>query len=270
MLENHEFDTIIDAPYMGSPAMPDFNAWASQYTLLTQYYGVTHPSLPNYIALIGGDTFGITSDCEDCFINATSLPDLIEASGRTWRTYQEALPQPCFSGSRIPYAQKHDPFIYFDPIRTNSTRCQEGIVPLTQLDSDLANKKLPDFTFIMPDLCHSAHDCSLQVTDNWLAKWVGKVMASPAYDARALIMLTWDEGQTSLGCCGFNPGGGRVATVLISPLVRRGLEDTTRYNHYSLLKKISASWGLKELGHAADEKTVIIEKPFEVQPANPG
>src|ERR1051325_9751434 len=53
MFENKEFGTVI-----GNPQMPIYNQLARQYTLLTQYYAITHPSLPNYIALIGGDTFG--------------------------------------------------------------------------------------------------------------------------------------------------------------------------------------------------------------------
>ncbi len=82
VFENKEFPRVI-----GNRSMPVYNQLARDYTLLTQHYAITHPSLPNYLALIGGDTFGITRNCEDCFINAPSLPDLIEASGRTWRTY---------------------------------------------------------------------------------------------------------------------------------------------------------------------------------------
>src|SRR5437016_3432936 len=75
MLENKEFGSVI-----GNSLMPNYNKLAHDYTLLTQYYAVTHPSLPNYIALMGGDTFGITSNCHDCFVNTPSLPDLIEAT----------------------------------------------------------------------------------------------------------------------------------------------------------------------------------------------
>ena len=258
VLENHEIGFVI-----GSPLMPSYNRWAGQFTLLTQYYAITHPSLPNYLALIGGDTFGITSDCETCYINQSSLPDLLEASGRTWRTYQEDLPKPCFVGSTLAYAQKHDPFIYFDPIRTNPARCQAGIVPLTQLEGDLSSGKLPDFVFIMPNLCNSGHDCSLDVSDAWLKTWVGKVMASPAYDSHTLIVLTWDEGQGSHGCCGIVPGGGQVATMLISPLVRQGFKDPTPYTHYALLKTIAEAWGLPALRHAADPTQALIEAPFQ-------
>jgi phosphatidylinositol-3-phosphatase len=258
IFENKEFGTVI-----GSAAMPNYNQWANQYTLLTQYYAITHPSLPNYIAMLGGDTFGIASDCEDCFVTGASLMDLIEASGRTWRTYQEDMPKPCFVGSKEPYAMKHNPFIYFDSIRNDPARCQQGIVPLSQLDSDLASGKLPNFVFISPNLCNDAHDCELSIADKWLGVWVNKILSSPAYDANTLIVLTWDEGQGVHGCCGYTPGGGRVPVVLISPLVRQNFQDDTPYTHYSFLKTISAAWGLKELGHAADPLQVLIAAPFQ-------
>ncbi len=258
VLENHEIGFVI-----GNSSMPNYNHWAGQYTLLTQYYAITHPSLPNYLALVGGDTFGIHTDCEDCFVNQPSLPDLIEGSGRTWRAYEEDMPSPCFSGSTLSYAQKHDPFVYFDPIRKDPARCKAGVVPLTQLEGDLSSGKLPDFAFVMPNLCNSAHDCTLDVTDAWLGRWVGTVMASPTYDAHTLIVLTWDEGQGNHGCCGVEPGGGQVATVLISPLVRQGFKDDTPYTHYSLLKTIAEAWGLKPLGHAADAAQAVIEQPFK-------
>lgn len=260
IMENHEFGSVI-----GSSQMPYFNSLAQQYTLLTQYHGVTHPSLPNYIALIGGDTLGITTDCSTCYVNATNLADLIENSGRTWRTYQEDLPSPCYTGSSGLYAQRHDPFIYFDDIRTNTPRCQQDVVPLTVLDSDLASNTLPNFSFVVPNLCNSAHNCGLNVTDDWLKTWVSKVMSSPAYDQNTLIVLTWDEGSSDQACCGLKSAGGRVATVLISPLVRQGFQDTTPYTHYSLLKTIAEGWGLPMLAHAADAQENLIAAPFEKQ-----
>ena len=158
MFENKEFGSVI-----GNPQMPTYNRLAREYTLLTQYYAIRHPSLPNYIALMGGDTFGIDTNCNECFINAPSLPDLIEASGRTWKTYQEDMPEPCFLGSTHLYAQKHNPFIYFDPIRLNPERCARTIVPLTALQTDIAANSLPNFMFIKPNICNDSHDCSLDV-----------------------------------------------------------------------------------------------------------
>ncbi len=258
--ENKEFGTVI-----GKPGMPYFNILAQTNTLLTQYYATTHPSLPNYISLIGGDTFGITSNCEDCFINSTSLPDLIEQSGRTWRTYQESMPEPCFIGSTLVYAQKHNPFIYFDPIRLDAERCARSIVPYTQLDADLASGSLPNFVFITPNLCYSSHDCALELADAWLDSLVDRLI--PALEASAkpyLLVITWDEGQGNHSCCGLPPeAGGRIATILVSPQAKSNFEDDTPYSHYSLLKTISEAWNLPYLGHAADEITPLILRPWK-------
>lgn len=259
VFENREYGSVID-----NSLMPTFNRLAQSGTLLTQYYAPTHPSLPNYLSLIGGDTFGINTDCNDCFINSPSLPDLIETSGRTWKTYQEDMPEPCFLGDRYPYAQKHDPFIYFDPIRLDEARCKKYVVPLSDLQGDIDANQLPDFSFIVPNLCNSGHDCKLDVVDSWLTSLLNNLL--PALDATSqpyLVVLTWDEGQGSHSCCGLPAqAGGRVATVLISPQAKHGFQDETPYTHYSLLKTISAAWGLEYLGHAADQSNLLIEKPF--------
>ncbi len=260
VFENKEFDSVI-----GNGKMAYFNLLANSYTLLTSHYAVAHPSLPNYLAFIGGDTFGVIDDCEDCFINAPSLPDLIEQSGRTWKTYQDDMPDPCYAGSTLRYQQKHNPFIYFDSIRLDAERCQRSVVPLTQLDGDIALNDLPNFMFIAPDICYSTHDCALELADGWLKDQLDKLY--PVLESSGepfLIILTWDEGQTSQSCCGLpESAGGRIATILISPQVKQNFKDETPYSHYSILKTISESWGLTKLGHAADAETNLIAAPWK-------
>jgi acid phosphatase len=175
------------------------------------------------------------------------------------------MPSPCYSGSDGDYAMKHDPFVYFDPIRTDAARCANHVVPYTALSADLAAGALPNFAFVTPNLCNDAHDCNLAVTDAWLGNFLDMLL--PPLDAGGqwyLVVLTWDEGQTKDSCCGLPAkAGGRVATVLLSPQVRHGFQDATPYTHYSLLKTIAAAWGLPYLGHAADESTAIITAPWE-------
>ena len=262
IFENKEFGTVI-----GNADMPYFNQLAGAHSLLTQEYAPMHPSLPNYLSLIAGDSFGIADDCDfkDCYINAPSLPDLIEQSGRTWKTYQHNLPEPCFTGNTLKYVRKHDPFIFFDPIRLDAERCRRSIVPLTQLDADLAANDLPNFIFITPDICSSSHDCALNQADAFLKEQMDRLL--PALEAGGqpyLIILTWDEGQGNHSCCGMpESAGGRVATVLISPQARENFEDATPYSHYSILKMISEAWGLPYLGHAADAETSLIIAPWK-------
>src|SRR5207253_1534614 len=126
-------------------------------------------SLPNYLGLIGGSTFGITTNCTDCFVDAPNLVvDRVEPTGRTWKAYMEDLPSPCFLGDAYPYAQKHDPFIYFNDIRTNPAECSK-IVPFTQFTTDLATASgTPNYVWITPNLCNDTHDCSISQGDAWL------------------------------------------------------------------------------------------------------
>ncbi len=266
VMENLEFSSVIG----DNRDMPNFNAYAKQYTLLTQYYAISRAgSLLNYIAMIGGQTFDVKDNFYQGVIKAPSLPDQIEQSGRTWRAYEESMPKPCYLQDTLSYVLKHNPFAYFDAIRNDPERCQNDMRPLTDLDTDLQNGALPNYAFIMPNLCHSAHDwytdpkCPLKVADDWLGSMVNKLLDSAELKENSLIVLTWDEGQGDHGCCGMEVAGGRVATVLISPLAKAGFQDKTPYTHYSLLKTIETAWGMPLLGHAADPQMVVIEAPWK-------
>jgi hypothetical protein len=262
VFEKSEYETVVDTIYM-----PYFNLLANSFTLLNQHYATAHPGLPNYISMISGNTFGITDDCElaDCSINAPSLPDLIEGSGKTWKTYQDDMPQPCYFSDTLRYVRKHNPFVFFEPIRLNPERCNRTVVPMTQMDADISANTIPNFVFITPDICYSTHECTMELADGWLKETDEKLY--PALDATGepyLIMVTWDEGQSDGSCCGLpEKAGGRVPTLLISPQVKSNFLDVTPYSHYSILKTISAAWGLPYLGHAADMETNLIVNPWK-------
>ncbi len=261
VLENHDYNDVI-----GNPSMPNLNTLAEQNVLLSNYFAVSHPSLPNYIALMSGSTQNITSDCKDCFVDQTNLADLIDANGLSWKSYLEDMPSPCFLGDADPYVQKHNPLIYFDSIRLDTARCEHGIVPLTELDTDLAANKLPNFLYIMPNMCNSAHDCKLDSADEWIKNMVDKLLSSPAFGNNSLIIITFDEGdkKDTGSCCGLgDKAGGQVATVLISPNARQSFDDNTPYSHYSILKLILKAWNLPEIGLTTSAP--LIEAPWELQ-----
>ena len=263
MLENRDFSSVI-----GSKSMPLLNELATKNVLLSDYFSVAHPSLPNYLALMSGSTQGVTTDCTNCFVNQPNLADEIEASNRTWKAYMEDLPTPCFVGNSGTYAQKHDPLLYFDSIRLNPARCDRSILPLTSLDNDLANNQLPNFSFIEPNLCNSGHSCAAGVADKWAGAMVAKLQASPALGNNSLIIIAFDEGsdKSTQGCCGVpSPAGGKVAAVLISPSATPAFNDQTPYSHYSLLKTILTAWNLPPLGQTAKSSTVAIEAPWSGQ-----
>ena len=245
VMENEESTGI-----MGNNAAAYINALATGHGLATQYFAVSHPSLPNYLALTAGSTFGIASDCTGCYVNATNIADQVESSGRSWKGYLESMPSSCYVGDAYPYMQKHNPFIYYNDVRTNAARCAEHVVPFTQLSTDLTNGTVPNFAWITPNMCNDMHDCSIATGDAWLANVVPGILASSAFQNGGVLFITWDEGESSAGCCG-NATGGQVATLVIAPNGIAGLRSTIAETHYSLLRTIEDAWGLSALGQAA-------------------
>jgi hypothetical protein len=248
VLENKEAHRVL-----GSRQAPYLTQLANDYAVATRYYGVSHPSLPNYLAMVAGDTLGVTENCLGCFQSAPNLADQIEASGRTWRAYFQSMPRPCFVGNSRNglYVQKHNPFIYFDSIRHDPVRCGQ-IVPLEQWATDLAAGDVADLVWIGPDLKDSTHDGSIAEGDRWLAATVPPILDSPAFQQDGLLVVTYDEGDTDDGCCGRERGGGRIVTVIASPLGKRGFASDIPHNHFSLLRTIEDAWGLDHLERARD------------------
>jgi phosphatidylinositol-3-phosphatase len=235
------FENKESASVLGNRAAPTFNAYARRYARLTRYYGVTHPSLPNYLALISGSAQGITTDCTTCSVDAQSLADTIEASGRTWKTYAEGLPAPGFLGAvKGRYAKKHNPFTYFRGIARDPAR-RARIVPLTQLARDVRAGALPNFALVVPDLCHSMHDCQVSVGDAWLGGQLGKFVKLP----NTVVFVVFDEGSSSIR------GGGHTAALALGTTVRPGSRYLGVTDHYGLLRTIEEAWGLPLLGHSA-------------------
>jgi phosphatidylinositol-3-phosphatase len=244
VMENEEFSDII-----GSRQTPFINALAHRYALARSMYATTHPSLPNYLALTGGATFQITSDCTDCHVpTATSLADQLSASGLTWKAYMEDLPHPCYRGASAgDYAKKHDPFMYYDRVARNPAQCAH-VVPLTQLAADERTHALPRFIWITPNLCHDMHDCSPPHGDAFLAGLVPPLLG--ALGPRGLLVLTWDEGTTDDGCCR-RAAGGHIVTILAGPLAAPGARLAATVDQYSILQAIEDLLGLKRLRGAA-------------------
>ncbi len=243
LMENEEFGDII-----GQPSTPFINRLAKRSALATGMYAVTHPSLPNYLALTGGSTFGISSDCTDCTVHATSIVDQLSRAGVSWRAYMEDLPRPCFTGAGAgDYAKKHDPFAYYTRIVNDRARCAR-IVPLGRLARDERTGSLPAFVWITPNLCHDMHDCDPGTGDRFLSRIVPPLLA--ALGRRGLLILTWDEGSSDDGCCRL-ASGGHVATILAGRLARAGRRLRTPTDHYSVLQLIEDLFLLPRLRGAA-------------------
>jgi phosphatidylinositol-3-phosphatase len=233
MLENKSRGQVL-----GNSAAPAFNAFAKQGAVFAGYRGVTHPSLPNYLALVSGSTHGIFTDCTSCTVSGRSLADTLAAKGLTWKAYAEGLPQPGWTGaSRGRYAKKHVPFLYFRNVLSRPAWLRR-VVPLTQLTRDRAAGRLPSFSLVVPDLCHDMHDCPVSTGDAWLKQFLPPFLKLPD----TVVFVVFDESDS------LDPG---VPALALGPLVRPHSLVTGRLDHYALLRTIEDGFGLPRLGASA-------------------
>jgi acid phosphatase len=235
VLENKDYDRVVN-----TDDLPYIKGLVDRFGLATQSYGVARPSQPNYLALFSGSTHGV-DDNDNHDIDAPTIADQIEASGRTWREYAENRPPDCFAGSSASggrdgpgtYERKHAPAISFDSIRTDTVRCANLVDLSAFRPADV------DYSLIVPNQCHSAHDCRMRDADTWLSGFLPKIIESDAFAAGGLLVLTFDEDDA-----GDDPNGGRIATIVASPDVPAGFRSDERHDHYSLLRTIQDAWGL--------------------------
>ena len=243
---------------------PAFARLAAQYQSTTHWYAVSHPSLPNYLALASGSTWGVQSDCTDCNQSGANLGSQLQGAGISWGAYFENLPSPCFLGPESPdglYAKKHDPFAYFADIRGDAGLCSH-LQPFSTLAPLLAGPAgaVPRFVWVTPNLCHDGHDCSPTDAGSWLTGFVSQVTASRAYQDGGMLVVTWDEADdsdtsgmgTASGAVTSSGGGGQVLTLVMLPGAPAGRALPGPYDHYSLLRTVEDALGLSHLGHAGD------------------
>jgi hypothetical protein len=259
VMENEESTSIV-----GNAAAPYANGLIRRYGLAAQSYAITHPSLPNYLALTSGSTHGISSDCTECHASSVNIVDQLEARHISWKAYMEGMPSPCFKGAEAGgYAKKHDPFIYYDDVAGSASRCQK-IIGFDALSSDLRNGSLPTYAWISPNLCDDGHDCGVGGGDKFLARTVPALVHE--LGPHGFLVLTWDEGSSNRGCCGGAAQGGQVATIVAGPDVRRGSRASAPVDHYGVLGTIEQALGLSALGGAADQHSGRLTSLFKHPP----
>jgi len=248
VLENREIGEVI-----GNPRAPFLNRIARRGALASHYFAITHPSLPNYLALLGGSTFGVRENCVECTAGGPNLALQLSRAGLSWRAYIEGLPHRCYRGDAAGvYVKRHNPFMYFPSIAANPRRCA-SVVPAARLDADLRRRTLPAVSWIVPGLCHGAHDCGIEVADSYLKRLIPRLARQ--LGPRGFLAITFDEGTTDAGCCGVARGG-RVATILKGAHVRPGARLEGRFTHYSLLATLEDAVGVSRLRHARSAPTL--------------
>ena len=278
VLENHDFDDALNGDL--SPFLVELSR---DQGLATHYSGVTHPSLPNYLAMIGGDAFGVRDDAPSCFatdlspmqschhVEGDSLVDQLEAAGLTFALYAETLPAAGDLTQASPpapgalYAQKHNPFAYFDRFAKNPARL-EKLRPLEALTADLSGKA-PNFAFIVPNQCHDGHGsltCKdpgrlARDFDDFLKRTIGAIRASRNWTRDSAIVVTFDEGEsrdTPRSPGSHTEDDNRVATIVVTDCGGPAVNDAP-LNHYSLLATIEDGFHLPRLREASGAPTLM-------------
>lgn len=250
--ENHGYSSVI-----GSSSMPYLNSLASRYGLATNYYANVHPSIGNYFML----TTGQLVSTDDTFTATVSVDNLVRellAAGKTWKSYAESLPSVGYTGGdAYPYLERHNPFSYFSDVRNSGVQ-RQNLAPFTQFAADLANNQLPDFSYIVPNAEHDAHDCpdgsqtcadslKLSTADNWLKSNVGPLLSSSLFQKDGLLVIVFDEAATS----DTSHGGGHVAMLVIGPAAKPAYHSSTFYQHQNTLRLLVDTAGAAAPGSSS-------------------
>lgn len=244
VLENAAADAAAAQPYL--------KQLAAEGASLRAHSAITHPSQPNYVALVAGDLLGVT-DNDRHVIDARHLGDLVEAKGLDWHVYAEGFPGDCSQvATRGEYARRHVPFLSFGNVADDPQRCAK-ITDAAGFSADALAGRLPAFSLYVPDNSSNGHDTGVEAASRWLERTFEPLLASPTFRQGTLFIVTFDEGTAA---------DNRVFTVLLGEHVKAGAVSDRPYTHYSLLRTIEAALGLDTLGRN-DATSAPIDDVFD-------
>ncbi len=247
MMENTTLATLLAA----NPT--NLKTWAAAYATASNYHGVAHPSLPNYVGLTSGGTQGIPCDCAatpslgtcnpigdicfsacTCTVGAQHIGDQIEAASKTWMDFGEDMgaSTPCNVTDSGNYAQRHNPFLYYNNVQGTPSRCNAHVVDFSNF-----NPASPAaFNFLVPNLIDDMHSGSTPIPtgDAWLGAHVPAILSSTAYTSGGLLVIVWDEDDGSGGLLGNTDDP--IGLWVFSPYAKNsGYVSSVHANHYDLL-----------------------------------
>jgi hypothetical protein len=239
--ENNSYSAII-----GNSQLPYINSLATTYGLETNWWGVSHPSLPNYLGMVSGSIWNNPADTtpQDGTYAGPTFVDELAANGIGWKAYIEDMPKACdLTDTFSPgyYDVNHNPFMYFDSIRNTAAQCNRD-VPFTQFATDLSSGQAPPFMYVVPNLNDDMHDGTYSTADSWIHQQMQLVLASSWYTQGGIVVLTWDEGES---------GGDQIATIVISSS-NHSTHVSSYGNHYGLARAIEEKYGIGLLAGSAN------------------
>jgi acid phosphatase len=233
-VENHSLNEM-------RTQMPWTYQLGQHYGYATAFRAMAHPSLPNYLAVAGGSTFGVRDDDDPSAhpISGQSVFGEAIAHGRTAGVYADAMPGSCSTSNTGQYAVRHNPWTYFVDERQD---CAAYDVPLGRFANDVRAGRLPDAGMVVPDICHDAHSCPLAAADAWMRQEIGLAMSGPDFrSGRLAIVVTADEDDGSQG--------NTVLTIVVHPSVQ-GVVTSRPLSHLSLSRLYSEVLGVPPLRDA--------------------
>lgn len=226
--------------------MPYLASLGRTYGQATNYWAVSHPSLPNYLAMAAGSTFGITDDAQPSShkLRGQTVFGQALAAHKTAKVYAETMPSSCATASRGTYLVRHTGWPYFVDERAACARYDVPAGTLTggALRDDLKAGTLPNVGWLIPNSCNDAHDCSLSTADGWLRSHLPSILAAPDYRSGHLaVIVTFDEGSRA---------NNNVPLVVISPALH-GVVSRTHFTAYSLTRAFDEVLHVSPLRNAA-------------------
>ena len=275
--ENTSFRQVTprNAPYLTGTVIPQ-GGW------LTNYHGLTDGSLGDYAAMVSGQfvrcernndfsfTNGDVPGQIACHQSVDNLFHQLDGRGIPWQEWTESATNSCdlfdhgSTWAHNAYVSHHNPALYFDDVQAHhssedvipSPECRQKVLPagttgpndMSVFDGALATGSVARFNMVIPNNCENGHDrCgthnAVRQFDDFLAREVPKIQASPAFGADGLIVVVWDEGSDA------DPR--HVGAALLGPQVKPS-KSAAKLDHYSLLRTLEDGFGIKRhLAHAA-------------------
>ncbi len=231
VFENTDYSQAVKQPY--------FSSLMKEGSLATNYFALMHPSQPNYVALIGGSTFGVRDD-RNVTLDQRHLGNLLEDAKKSWKVYAEDYPGNCFLGSQQGnYVRKHVPFLSFLNVQNDPARCAR-VQNASNFKTDFDAGKLPEFSFYIPDLQNDGHDTGVAFGDKWLKANFDPIFKSTKMPKDLLVIITFDEGSHS--------ASNQIYTLFWGANSKKNFSTNKKYDHYSLLRTIEEEFSLGSLG----------------------
>jgi phosphatidylinositol-3-phosphatase len=260
--ENQDFSCVI-----GNPAMKFLNDLAAKYGLAASYYANAHPSISNYFVLTTGQAIykGRMGDLRTEHVDVDNVIRELKNTGKTWRAYVEGVPGPGYTGGNIGntgYVKRHNPLAYFESDIPASDR--SNLAPFAQFSDDLANQRLANYSFFVPNLFDDAHDVkgtngssqgtapcgdatALRQADDWLKNIFTPLLDTPLFKDKGLLVIAFDESTSDDQSDGAGHyGGGRIPVVIVNSKVKPGYRSVTLYHHESTLRLMLEALGLDQ------------------------